>query len=287
TEGSTATSNNLGTALANEGGSTSYGTGAAAADTYSSSFGSYGGGDSAPTSTNSANAAGGYGSSSSYSDNSYSGSSAAGGYSPSSTSSYGASSYGSGGSSYGASSYDTGGSTYGASSYGGGSSYGSDTYSSAWGTGAAAGAASSSTGSKFNIPSFDVKISLLPAVFLLVLLTLMGMLVTAHQMEHAPEGTYANCCRVSLHTINCIYKLIYNLYHCRLSEIPQVVFASELEDDEYTDEEIERMRLRPGIERALDVEHRKALRKVGIEMNKIKVTPAKKDCVQSAENIQR
>ena len=39
----------------------------------------------------------------------------------------------------------------------------------------------------------------------------------------------------------------------------------------FVDEEIERMRLRPGIERALDVEHRKALRKVGIEMNKIKL----------------
>ena len=50
-----------------------------------------------------------------------------------------------------------------------------------------------------------------------------------------------------------------------------MVFASELEEEEYTDDEVERMRLRPGIERALDVEHRKALRKVGIEMNKIKV----------------
>ena len=46
------------------------------------------------------------------------------------------------------------------------------------------------------------------------------------------------------------------------------------------------MRLRPGIERALDVEHRKALRKVGIEMNKIKVTK-KKGSVQSAGSIQR
>jgi hypothetical protein len=91
-------------------------------------------------------------------------------------------------------------------------------------------------------------------------------------MEHDPEGNYANCCRVSLHSVSCVYGVIYNLYHCRLSEIPQVVFASEMEDGEdYTDEELERMRLRPGIERALDVEHRKALRKVGIEMNKIKV----------------
>jgi len=86
--------------------------------------------------------------------------------------------------------------------------------------------------------------------------------------------------------VNCIYKVIYNLYHCRLSEIPQVVFASELEEDEYTDEEIERMRLRPGIERALDVEHRKALRKVGIEMNKIQVSQ-KKGGLQRAGNARR
>jgi len=73
-----------------------------------------------------------------------------------------------------------------------------------------------------------------------------------------------------------------------------VVCASELEEEEYTDEEIERMRLRPGIERALDVEHRKALRKVGIEMNKIKVAPQPKKkrgggsgAVQGAQNIQR
>ena len=39
--------------------------------------------------------------------------------------------------------------------------------------------------------------------------------------------------------------------------------------EEYTDEEMERMKLRPGIERALDVEHKKALRRVGIEMKKI------------------
>jgi hypothetical protein len=43
-----------------------------------------------------------------------------------------------------------------------------------------------------------------------------------------------------------------------------------LDEDEYTEEELERMNLRPGIERALDIEHRKALRKVGVEMNMIK-----------------
>ena len=212
------------------------------------------------------------------------------------TSSYGTRSYGasSGTSTYGASS---GTSTYGSgstSSYGGGSSY-----SSAWGAGTSGSSSSpwgsSSTGTSgskiFHGPS--VKLSLLPTIFLSMLITFTGMLITAHRMEHHPEGNFANCCRVLLHTVNCIYKVIYNLYHCRLGDIPQVVFASELEEDEYTEEEIERMRLRPGIERALDVEHRKALRKVGIEMNKIKITTnttnnnKKKGGVQSSGNIQR
>ena len=213
------------------------------------------------------------------------------------TSSYGTRSYGasSGTSTYGASS---GTSTYGSgstSSYGGGSSY-----SSAWGAGTSGSSSSpwgsSSTGTSgskiFHGPS--VKLSLLPTIFLSMLITFTGMLVTAHRMEHHPEGNFANCCRVLLHTVNCIYKVIYNLYHCRLGDIPQVVFASELEEDEYTEEEIGRMRLRPGIERALDVEHRKALRKVGIEMNKIKITTnttnnnnKKKGGVQGSGNIQR
>jgi hypothetical protein len=137
------------------------------------------------------------------------------------------------------------------------------------------GAASSSTFKpSFNMP--QLQLSLIPAIFLILFVTVTGMLITAYQMEHAPEGTFANCCRVSLTTVSCIYKVVYNLYHCRLGEIPQVVFASEFDDDELTDEELERMKLRPGIERALDVEHRKALRKVGIEMNKIKVNDGAK-----------
>mmetsp|Transcript_29775 Transcript_29775/g.54677 ORF Transcript_29775/g.54677 Transcript_29775/m.54677 type:complete len:300 (-) Transcript_29775:77-976(-) len=205
---------------------------------------------------------------------SYGGSSAYGAYDPTSSSSrYGGTSYGGGGS--------------GSSSNG--NPYGNDSYSSTWGTGAASSSASSSSSSLFkshyHSPS-SVSVHILPAVLILFFVTLFGMMVTAYQMEYSPEGTFANCCRVVLHTVNCIYKVIYNLYHCRLSEIPQVVFASELEEDEYTDEEIERMRLRPGIERALDVEHRKALRKVGIEMNKIQVSQ-KKGGLQRAGNARR
>mmetsp|Transcript_8439 Transcript_8439/g.19817 ORF Transcript_8439/g.19817 Transcript_8439/m.19817 type:complete len:356 (+) Transcript_8439:127-1194(+) len=157
-----------------------------------------------------------------------------------------------------------------------GSKYGgsgaSSSYASTWGSGSAS--AKDSPLSKFHAPS--VQISLVPALFLLIFLSLTGMITTAHFMEHHSEGNVANCCRVILHTVHCIWKVVYNLYHCRLGDIPQVVFASELEEEDFTDEELERMTLRPGIERALDVEHRKALRKVGIEMNKIKVKGKKK-----------
>ena len=231
-------------------------------------------------------------------------SNSAGGYDPSSASSYGSSgSYGGGSGtsgSYGSSSYGSGS---GSSSYGGSSgssSYGSNgsatktsttgSYSSTWGAGETSSGSTwgSSSGSAWGTPSASSfkgfsnlsatspKLGLISVVLLSSLFTLTGMLITAHRMEHAPEGNFANCCRVLLHTVTCIYKVIYNLYHCRLGDIPQVVFASELEEEEYTDEEIERMRLRPGIERALDVEHRKALRKVGIEMNKIKPNPTNK-----------
>mmetsp|Transcript_35810 Transcript_35810/g.86440 ORF Transcript_35810/g.86440 Transcript_35810/m.86440 type:complete len:441 (-) Transcript_35810:1578-2900(-) len=254
-----------------------------------SSYGSYGGGG-ADSSAAGGAAGAGYGGgessngggASSYGEGSSSYGTGSG------TSSYGGgtSSYGGGASSYGdgGSSYETTGSLGSTTAYGSASSESSfggsyaGGYSDEWGAGAGASSEAADSRSQFEarfaklggIASF--KLSLLPALILLILSSLGGMLLTAHRMEHDPEGTYANCCRVSLHTVSCIYGVMYNLYHCRLGDIPQVVFASELEqEEEYTDEEIERMRLRPGIERALDVEHRKALRKVGIEMNKIKV----------------
>ena len=160
-------------------------------------------------------------------------------------------------------------------------------YSSAWGTGSASSASSSSSSSlydsykkskgtsvgEFRVPT--VTISLIHAMFLVAFATLVGMVLTANRMERDPDGNFANCCRVALRTVHCTGMVIYNLYHCRLGDIPRVVFASEYDgddDDDYTDEEIERMRPRAGIERALDVEHRRALRKVGIELNKIRAT---------------
>ncbi|KAL7468834.1 hypothetical protein ACHAXS_009068 [Conticribra weissflogii] len=167
-----------------------------------------------------------------------------------------------------------------------------DSYSDAWGTAPSSSTFKSKMRSELGKP-FQTKVPLLPILFLFVVFSLGGMLATAHSMENNPEGTFANCCRVSLGTVACVYGVIYNLYHCRLGDIPQVVCAADEDVMEvYTDEELERMKLRPGIERALDVEHRKALRKVGIEMNKIKIcnktkTNQLEGCVPGASSIQR
>ena len=196
------------------------------------------------------NSGGGYGSFGSGEGSSYGGSSSASGYGAPSG----------GGNSYEspvASSTSSSGYDWAGSSKYGGSGAGSS-YASTWGS--ASASAKDSPFSNLHAPS--VQISLVPALFLLLFVSLTGMITTAHFMEHHSEGNVANCCRVMLHTVHCIWKVVYNLYHCRLGDIPQVVFASELEEEDYTDEELERMRLRPGIERALDVEHRKALRKV-------------------------
>ena len=136
---------------------------------YSSGYGSYGTGGSYPAS--SSNAAG----------------TGTGGYDP-----YPAGgrsvddSYGGSGSSYGGRVGGNDGS-YG----GGGRSYASGGYSGAWGAGSAASSSSSSTRPaykpQFHTPSVSVQI--LPAISLLFLVALLGMLRTAHQMEHNPEGT--------------------------------------------------------------------------------------------------
>lgn len=184
-------------------------------------------------------------------------------------------------------------SAYGASSPRSSSSYyGGSSYSSTWGAGSASSSTSSSShqwGSSNGLRGGkgfqSVKIDLFKAIFCLLLICTTGMLLTAHSMEHHPEGTFANCCRVSLHTVNCVYSILFNLYHCRLGELPGIICGgSELEEDEYTGEELERMTLRPGIEGALDREHRKALRKVGVEMNMIKPKNGGKGQAKGVQN---
>jgi len=99
-----------------------------------------------------------------------------------------------------------------------------------------------------------------------------GMIYTAYQFERKPEGMYANFCRLSINTVSCTYMVMYNLYHCRLGEVQAILMPDE-EGDEYTDDEIERMKLRPGIAKALEREHNKAFRKneakSSIELKKI------------------
>jgi hypothetical protein len=216
-----------------------------------------------------------------------------GGGSSSSSSSYGESSS-FGNSAIGGSSSHSGGGEISSSSIGGGSYYSS---SSAGGDAITSSyydndgysssrykSSSSTTKSKFatsqHKPLPTITISIIPAILFLLFLTLGGMLLTAHRMEHNPEGYFANFCRVVLHSITCFSGLLYNLYHGRWGDIVQRALGDEDDEEDYTDEEMERMKLRPGIERALDVEHTKALRRVGIEMEKI--TSTKKSNTKSS-----
>ena len=169
-------------------------------------------------------------------------------------------------SSYGSSSSSTssgvGGSPY-SSSYGSGS-YGSGT--SSYGSGGLSSASSTTIHTNTNMQIPTITISIIPAILLLLFITTSAMIITAYQIEHTPEGTFANCCRVSHHTINSVYKLLYNIYHCRLGNIPEILHPHD-DDTDYTDEELERMGPRPGIEQSLEREHHRAMKKVGIEMS--------------------
>jgi hypothetical protein len=203
------------------------------------------------------------------------GSSTYGNYNPSSsygssgsstTSGIGGSSYSS---SYGSGSYGSG--SYGSGSYGSGtSSYGSGTTASGYSSSSIGGGLSSTTSTTghtyTNMYIPKITISIIPAILLLLFITISAMIITAYQIEHTPEGTFANCCRISHHTIQCIYKLLYNIYHCRLGNIPEILHPHD-DDTDYTDEELERMGPRPGIEQSLEREHHRAMKKVGIEMS--------------------
>lgn len=99
-----------------------------------------------------------------------------------------------------------------------------------------------------------------------MMLTLgMGTLLTAHQFENNSNGDYPNFCRLTLHTFYCIWMIIYNIYKCRLGEIPSVVCASDEyagDEDPYTEQELQTMVCRPGIENALEREHSRAMVKL-------------------------
>lgn len=95
------------------------------------------------------------------------------------------------------------------------------------------------------------------------------MLYTAHAFTSDPEGTFTNCCRLSLNAASCFSLICFNLYHCRLAEVVDTLFPGEDDEHDFTEEELEKMKLRPGIERALEREHGKAMKKMEIEMGNL------------------
>ncbi len=129
-------------------------------------------------------------------------------------------------------------------------------------------------------------------VILLLCTTYMfATMMTAHAFEKNPEGNMANFCRLCLHTCECLSTLLYNIYHCRLNEIGYVVVSSTDdmavdEDDEYTEQELQRMKLRPGIGRALEVEHHKAMRKINSATNGVGGNRMNKKQMQTRKSSQ-
>lgn len=165
----------------------------------------------------------------------------------SSGSSYDSTSSTSSGSSYGSTS-----STYGSyGSYGGASSYSYNSHSAPnkWG---------SSTSRD------PIKIDLFWVIILIMVTLGMGTLLTAHQFEHNSEGDYPNFCRLTLNIFYCLWMVLYNMYKCRLGEIPSVVCATDdfTDEDPYTEQELQTMKCRPGIENALEREHSRSMMKL-------------------------
>jgi len=181
-----------------------------------------------------------------------------------SSSSSSSSSYGK---SYGSSSY--GSSSYGSSSYGSSSSssssYGKQSNSNSRGR---YGESSYSSARKNSKDDVSVA-SIILLSFLFMITTSCGMLYTAYAFTSFPEGTFANCCRLSLGFTSCFRGILYNLYHCRFAEVVDIICPGEDDEHDFTEEELDRMKLRPGIERALEKEHGKAMKKMEIEMNNL------------------
>lgn len=187
-------------------------------------------------------------------------------------------SYGGGDTYGGGDSYGEGGgegSYGGGDTYGGGDSYGgggsSDSYSGGYDGGGGGGYHSPS---KFNdwMKKVDVQVPIIPVLILGGLMMYCGMVFTAFMYQERPESTFTNCCRLSINTSKTAWSIAFNLYHCRLGEIPPIVCAMDDEDD-LSDDEIERMKPRPGIDKALQIEHCKAMARTSIETKSATETP--------------
>ena len=112
----------------------------------------------------------------------------------------------------------------------------------------------------------NVDVPLVPAIIVASIFMCCGMLCTAFMYQARSESTFTNCCRLVIHCIRSACAIAYNLYRCRLGNIPPIVCAMEDADD-LDDEELERMKPRPGIEKALHIEHEKALSRVELASN--------------------
>jgi hypothetical protein len=110
-------------------------------------------------------------------------------------------------------------------------------------------------------------------ILLVITFVGIGMLITANEFISNSEGNLANFCRLSVNVLDCIWKIFYNCYKCRLSEIPNVVWAGNEETDDedaYTELELQNMKCRPGIERAMEVEHQRSMNKLKREFRQKK-----------------
>ena len=112
----------------------------------------------------------------------------------------------------------------------------------------------------------NVDVPLVPAMIVAAVLMYCGMVCTAFMYQARPESTFTNCCRLSVNCIRSAYGIVFNLYHCRLGDIPPIVCAME-DDDDLDNAELERMKPRPGIVKALHIEHQKALSRVEVANN--------------------
>ena len=53
----------------------------------------------------------------------------------------------------------------------------------------------------------NVKVPLIPVLFVFLLFFFLGMLFTACQFQNNPEGVFVNCCRLSMHITACVGKV--------------------------------------------------------------------------------
>ena len=180
----------------------------------------------------------------------------------------------------GSGSYSGGGSSSyggsGRSSYSGGagSSYsgGSGSYSGGSGSYNGGGAGSYHSPSKFSrdfdsmMKKVNVDVPLVPVITVATVLIYCGMVYTAFMYQARPDSTFTSCCRLTVNCIRSACAITLNLYHCRLGDIPPIICAMDDADD-LDDEELERMTPRPGIVKALHIEHQKALSRVEVASN--------------------